>query len=43
MFNILYYGDGKRISEISTILKVSQKEIYKISKKLEKFGLINIK
>ena len=43
MFNILYYGDGKRISEISNIINVSQKTILKVAKKLEKFGIIKIR
>ena len=42
MFNILYYGDGKRISELSDILNLDKKIIYKIAKKLESFKLVKI-
>ena len=42
MFNVLYYGDGNRISDLSTILKIEKKTIFKIAKKLEKFNLVKI-
>jgi aminopeptidase-like protein len=43
MFNILYFGDGKRISEISKIINVSNKTVLTVARKLEKFGIIKIK
>jgi len=42
MFNILYYGDGLRISQISEILGEDTKIILKIAKKLEKFKIIKL-
>ena len=42
MFNILYYGDGLRISQISELLGADTKNIIKIAKKLEKFKIIRL-
>ena len=42
MFNILYYGDGNRVSELSNILKIKKEIIIKIAKKLEKYKLVKI-
>ena len=42
MFNILYYGDGLRIPQISEILGEDTKIILKIAKKLEKFKIIKL-
>jgi len=42
MFNLLYYGDGIRISQISKILSFTPKKILKIAKILEKNKLIKL-
>ena len=42
MFNILYYGDGNRVSELSRILKIEKKVIIKIVKILKKHKLVKI-
>ena len=42
MFNLLYYGDGFRIDEISKVISVSSQKIIKIAKLLEKNKLIKL-
>ena len=43
MFNLLYYGDGIEIYNISRIINLKPKEVYKVALLLEKNKLINLK
>jgi len=43
MFNILYYSDGRTVSDISQITKINPKEVIKIVDLLEKNKLLKVK
>ena len=43
MFNLLYYGDGLEISNISKLINAEPKKVYKVACMLKKNKLIDLK